>query len=70
MTEHRLLPIGARPLHPNETLIVATATARGLYVGVCTCGTIITGANDIDLYCHLKDHRRSAQILANGGGAA
>jgi lipid-binding SYLF domain-containing protein len=67
---HRLQPVGAQPLHPNQVVIVAAATARGLYAGVCTCGTILTGNNDLDLFCNYKDHRAAAAHVANGGGVA
>lgn len=54
---HTLQPIGAHPLHPNEVLLVAAATARGLYCGRCICGVIVTGVNDLDLFCNFKSHR-------------
>ena len=63
---HRLQPIGARSLHPTEALLVAMATARGAWVRTCTCGLIITGNNEVDVYCRWKQHRQSAADVANG----
>ena len=63
---HRLLPIGARTLHPTEALLVAMATARGAWVRTCTCGLIVTGNNEVDVYCRWKQHRQSAADVANG----
>ena len=70
MMTHRLQPVGAQPLHPNQVVIIAAATARGLHAGVCTCGTILTGRNDLDLFVHFKDHKAAAAHVANGGGVA
>ena len=48
---HRLLPIGSRCLHPTEALLVNMATARGAWVRTCTCGLIVTGNTEADVYC-------------------
>ena len=61
---HRLLPIGARTLHPTEALLVAMATARGAWVRTCTCGLIVTGNNEVDVYCRWKQHRDTVARLA------
>ena len=61
---HRLLPIGARTLHPTEALLVSMATARGAWVRTCTCGLIVTGNNEVDVYCRWKQHRDTVARLA------
>lgn len=61
MTVHILRPIGAMPLHPAEAMIVAAVTGAGRYIGQCTCRMLITGENDIDLYCEFKSHREAAR---------
>ena len=61
---HRLLPIGARTLHPTEALLVSMATARGAWVRHCACGLIITGNNEVDVYCRWKQHRDTVARLA------
>ena len=63
---HRLLPIGARSLHPTEALLVSMATARGAWVRTCTCGLIVTGNNEVDVYCRWRQHRDTAARLAGG----
>ena len=65
---HRLLPIGARTLHPTEALLVSMATARGAWVRTCTCGLIVTGNNEVDVYCRWRQHRDTvARIAAERG---
>ena len=61
---HRLLPIGARTLHPTEALLVSMATARGAWVRHCACGLIVTGNNEVDVYCRWKQHRDTVARLA------
>ena len=61
---HRLLPIGARTLHPTEALLVSMATARGAWVRTCTCGLIVTGNNEVDVYCRWRQHRDTVARLA------
>ena len=65
---HRLLPIGARTLHPTEALLVSMATARGAWVRHCACGLIVTGNNEVDVYCRWRQHRDTvARIAAERG---
>lgn len=66
---HRLLPIGARPLHPTEAFICAVATRSGSFVGQCSCGTLIVGRNDIDRYVRYKEHRDAVAAVANNRDA-
>ena len=61
---HNLRPIGARPLHPAEVVMVAAAIETGMYVGQCSCGTVMWGVNDIDLACNFRDHRRAVKAVA------
>jgi hypothetical protein len=61
---HRLQPIGARSLHPTEALLVSMATARGAWVRTCTCGLMLLGNNEVDVYCRWKQHRDTAARLA------
>ena len=71
MNAHRLLPIGALPLHPTEAFFVAVATRSGNYVGQCACsGVFIIGRNEIDRYVRFKEHVAVAQDVANGRGHA
>ena len=61
---HRLQPIGARSLHPTEALLVSMATARGAWVRTCTCGLMLLGNNEVDVYCRWKQHRDTVARLA------
>ena len=65
---HRLLPIGARTLHPTEALLVSMATARGAWVRHCACGLIVTGNNEVDVYCRWRQHRDTAARIATERG--
>lgn len=67
---HRLLPIGALPLHPTEAFIVTVATRNGSFVGQCSCGTLMIANNEIDRYVRFKEHVAAAQAVANGRGHA
>ena len=67
---HRLQPIGARKLHSTEALLVSMATARGAWVRHCTCGLIITGNNEVDVYCRWKQHRDTVARIATERGLA
>jgi len=57
---HDLLPIGARPLHPMEAMILAVCVGHGQWVRTCDCGLLITGINETDLHCRYRDHLRTA----------
>ena len=65
---HQLQPVGARKLHPTEALLVSMATARGAWVRTCTCGLIVTGNNEVDVYCRWRQHRDTAARIATERG--
>ena len=65
---HRLLPIGSRSLHPTEALLVSMATARGAWVRTCTCGLMLLGNNEVDVYCRWRQHRDTAARIATERG--
>jgi len=56
---HDLLPVGTRPLHPTETLIICVCVAAGQWVRTCGCGLLIAGINETDLHCRYRDHLRN-----------
>lgn len=62
--DHKLLPIGAIPLHPHEALIVAIASRHGQWVRICACRTLISGGNEIDLHCHYRAHLSAVKAAA------
>ena len=65
---HRLQPIGARKLHPTEALLVSMATARGAWVRTCTCGLMLIGNNEVDVFIRWRQHRDTvARIAAERG---
>lgn len=65
---HRLQPVGSRKLHPTEALLVSMATARGAWVRICTCGLMLIGNNEVDVYCRWKQHRDTvARVAAERG---
>jgi hypothetical protein len=65
---HRLLPIGSRTLHPTEALLVSMATARGAWVRQCTCGLMLLGNNEVDVFIRWRQHRDTvARIAAERG---
>lgn len=59
--QHKMLPIGAMPLHPYEALIVAIASKHGQWVRQCSCRLIVSGINEIDLHCHYRAHLNSVK---------
>ena len=66
MTGHRLQAVGTRPLHKTETLLIASATARGVWVRTCSCGLILLGKNEVDVYCKWREHRDTVARIAAG----
>ena len=60
---HSLHPIGWRPLHPVETVLVSACVATGSHIRCCSCGIFVTGANDVDVYVRWKDHVRAAEAV-------
>ena len=68
MNGHTLEAIGARPLHPTEALLVSMATARGAWVRTCTCGLMLIGNNEVDVFIRWRQHRDTvARIDAERG---
>jgi hypothetical protein len=63
-TGHHLLAVGDRPLHPTETLLIAMATARGVWVRHCSCGINLFGANECDVFVRWREHRDNVARLA------
>ena len=63
-TGHQILPIGARALHPTEALLVSMATARGAWVRTCTCGLMLLGNNEVDVFIRWRQHRDTVARLA------
>ena len=64
MTTHDLLPIGQRPLHPVEALVVAVLTAKGMFARQCGCGMLIAAADEIDVRRRYLEHYRLAKAVA------
>jgi len=66
MTGHRLQAVGARTLHPTETLLIASATARGVWVRTCSCGILLLGNNEVDVHCKWREHLATVARIAAG----
>jgi len=64
--DHRLLPIGAMPLHPVEAVIVAVVTDAGQHVRQCSCRILINGNNELDMFVHYKEHLADVAKVARG----
>lgn len=59
---HTLQPIGARPLHPMEALIVAAVTEFGNHARQCSCGLLICAATALEVRCRHTEHARLAAV--------
>ena len=69
---HQTPTVGAGMLHPTEALLVSMATARGAWVRTCTCGLIVTGNNEVDVYGPLPGSTAtpSMNVATDGAGMA
>jgi hypothetical protein len=64
MTVNRFVPVHEmrtvttmwRPLDPNEVLMFDLALRANRWPRICTCGMVVVGANEVDLYCNFKEH--------------